>query len=88
MYYEIPVYCNRVGDVYNLVRCINGDEMLMRSGDSIHISFERQLYRFSDGDVEFPYEEVKMKKCGAHVIQRSPITPNFPCFFNNLVTGV
>lgn len=84
-YCLIPVHITR-SEVYSLVHCINGDEISTRSGDRIRISFQRQLYSSnSDGEEEVPYEEVKVEMCAAHVIQKTPSTPDFPSILRKLI---
>lgn len=83
-YFWIPVYCIAGDEVYSLVKCISKEEISITSGESIDISFERQLYSF-DGEREVNYEQVKVEMCAAYVIQKTPITPDFPSVLNTLM---
>lgn len=69
--YHIFAPIDRVGEVRSMVKCIRGETISLKSGDKIKVSFQRFLY-CSSGDIEIPYEEVKVEMCGAHVIQKTP----------------
>ncbi|XP_074380495.1 uncharacterized protein LOC141721458 isoform X2 [Apium graveolens] len=80
----IPVYKNiRDVDVCYVAKCIRGDEISVRSGDRIQIVLQRQTYSH-DELKEFIREGVKVELLGAHVIQRTFSTPDFPSALNNL----
>ncbi|XP_074380968.1 disease resistance protein Roq1-like isoform X3 [Apium graveolens] len=76
--------CNRTSEVYYAVKCIRGDEMSIRSGNRIKILLQRKLYDFN-GLLEVPYEGVKVEMFGAHVMQRTLATPDFPSVLNTLI---
>lgn len=74
--YNIYAPIDSVGEVRSMVECIRKETISLKGGDKIKVSFQRFLYCFSGG-VEFPYEEVKVEMCGAHVIQKTPSTSQF-----------
>ncbi|KAL1822028.1 hypothetical protein ACET3Z_008806 [Daucus carota] len=85
-YCWIPAYSYIGAQAYSLVGCISRNEISIGSGDKIEISFKRQLYSFNDQTpVTVNYEEVKVEMCGARVIRKTPITPDFPSVLNNLI---
>ncbi|KAL1822040.1 hypothetical protein ACET3Z_008818 [Daucus carota] len=63
----------RVGEVQSLVKCISGDDILVRSGDRIKVSFESLSSHVycSDSDDEEVCGEVNVEMCGAHVLQKT-----------------
>ncbi|XP_074380950.1 disease resistance protein Roq1-like isoform X1 [Apium graveolens] len=72
----IPVYgSSRGGEVSYVAKCIRGDEISIRSRDRIQIVLQRQTFSL----------DAKVELLGAHVIQRTLSTPDFPSALNNLI---
>lgn len=81
----IPVIAGIKGEeVYYVVKCVRGDLISMRSGDRIKILLQKQLYNLG-GDEEVSYEGGKVEMFGAHVIQRTSSTPDFPSVLGDLL---
>ncbi|KAL8127969.1 disease resistance protein RML1B-like isoform X2 [Apium graveolens] len=81
----IPVFSsNRGAVVCYVAQCIRGDGISIRSGDRIQILLQRQTYSL-DGSELVLVKEAKTELLGAHLIQRTLSTPDFPSALNNLI---
>ncbi|XP_074378551.1 uncharacterized protein LOC141720094 [Apium graveolens] len=70
--YDIYEPYHVVGEVQSKIECIRGDKISVKSGDRVKVSIQSLLYCYSSEGLKVPCGEVKVKMCGAHVIQRMP----------------
>lgn len=84
-YCVIPVFKTRDYGAFSVVQCVSGDEISIRSGDIIEVSFVRQLF-LSGGEEEVPFEGVKVEVT-AEVLQKTDFTPDFPSSLSEWIGG-
>ncbi|XP_074378550.1 uncharacterized protein LOC141720093 [Apium graveolens] len=73
--HDILIHTDTVS-VQSNVECIRGDRISLRSGNRLHVSFQKSLYS-SKGYLKVPTGVVEVEMCGAHVIQNSRVQLKF-----------